>query len=199
MSSRLAGRALDIRFEAYGKDIADSVKVNDWIAENILKRPPPHHARYEMFQDKSGGKISKSVGNVLTPQDWLTYASPDSLRLLMFKRIVGARNLSVEDIPTYMDEFDELEEYYFSNTRDPNAMKDARLRGLYEYTVVTKVPDRPGVHIPIQAVGRLGFHGPRRKPPGVRHEAVGSLTERFRRPLPTWPRGLRGRRGGRRT
>ncbi len=109
--------ALDIRFEAYGKDIADSVKVNDWICENVLKHPPPYHVRYEMFQDKSGRKIAKSVGNVLTPEDWLTYASAASLRLLMFKRIVGTRNISIEDIPTYMDEFDELEEYYFSKER----------------------------------------------------------------------------------
>jgi len=152
--------ALDIRFEAYGKDIADSVRVNDWIAENVLKRPPPHHAKYELFQDKSGGKISKSVGNVLTPQDWLTYASPDSLRLLMFKRIVGARNLSIEDIPTYMDEFDELEGYYFSKTRDSNTLKDARLRGLYEYTVLTKVPDRPGVHLPYRQLASLAAMAP---------------------------------------
>jgi lysyl-tRNA synthetase class 1 len=115
---------------------------------------------YELFQEKSGRKISKSVGNVLTPQDWLNYASPASLRLLMFKRIVGARNLSVEDIPTYMDEFDELEEYYFSKSRDSNAMKDARLRGLYEYTVLTRVPDHPGIHIPYKQVAGLAVMAP---------------------------------------
>ena len=152
--------ALDIRFEAYGKDIADSVKVNDWICENVLKRAPPHHARYEMFQDKTGRKIAKSVGNVLTPQDWLTYASAESLRLLMFKRIVGARNISVEDIPTYMDEFDELETYYFSGERDPNELKDARLRGLYEYTVLTRPPAKPSVHVPYRQVADLAAVAP---------------------------------------
>jgi lysyl-tRNA synthetase, class I len=152
--------ALDIRFEAYGKDIAESVKVNDWVAEHILKRPPPHHARYELFQDKGGQKMAKSVGNVLTPQDWLTYASPDSLRLLMFKRIVGARNLSVEDIPTYMDEFDELEEYYFSGSTDPNTMKDAKQRGLYEYTVLTRIPVQPGVHVRYRQVAELAAVAP---------------------------------------
>ncbi len=111
--------ALDIRFEAYGKDIAESVKINDWISENILGHPPPYHARYEMFQDKSGRKVSKSVGNVITIHDWLTYASPESVRLLMFKRIVGARSISVDDVPVYMDEFDELEDYYFSKKRTP--------------------------------------------------------------------------------
>lgn len=152
--------ALDIRFEAYGKDIADSVKVNDWICEHILEHPPPYHVQYEMFQDKSGGKISKSVGNVLTPQDWLTYASAASLRLLMFKRIVGARNISIEDVPTYMDEFDELESYYFSGKRDSNQLKDARLRGLYEYTVLTHVPSRPDVHVPYRQMAELAVNSP---------------------------------------
>ncbi len=152
--------ALDIRFEAYGKDIADSVKVNDWICENVLKHPPPHHAAYELFQDKAGRKIAKSVGNVLTPQDWLTYASPASLRLLMFKRIVGARNISVDDVPNYMDEFDDLEAYYFSKEKDPNTMKDAKQRGLYEYTVLTNVPSHPDVHVPYRQIAELAAVAP---------------------------------------
>ena len=148
--------ALDIRFEAYGKDIAESVKINDWISENVLRHPPPYHARYEMFQDKSGKKVSKSVGNVITIRDWLTYASPESVRLLMFKRIVGARSISVDDVPVYMDEFDELEDHYFSKKKDPNAMKEARLRGLYEYTMLTHVPHNPSVHAPYRLLAELG-------------------------------------------
>ncbi len=65
--------ALDVRFEAYGKDIADSVKINDWVAEHVLGHPPPYHVMYEMFLDKSGRKISKSAGNVFT---CLLYTSP---------------------------------------------------------------------------------------------------------------------------
>jgi lysyl-tRNA synthetase class 1 len=152
--------ALSIRFEAYGKELTDSVKINDWVAENILDYPPPHHARYELFQDKSGKKLSKSSGNLLTSDEWLAYASPESLRLLMFKRIVGARSVSIEDIPSYMDEFDELEEYYFSKERDPNQLKDARLRGLYEYTVLTVVPSKPGVHVPYKQVAELASTAP---------------------------------------
>ena len=63
--------AYDIRFEAYGKDIMDSVHVNDWVAENILGYAPPHHVKYEMFLDRRGKKISKSLGNVITSQRWL--------------------------------------------------------------------------------------------------------------------------------
>ena len=152
--------ALDIRFEAYGKDIADSVKINDWISENVLGHPPPFHARYEMFQDKSGRKVSKSVGNVITIQDWLTYASPESVRLLMFKRIVGARSISVDEVPVYMDEFDELEDHYFSKKKDPNAMKEAKLRGLYEYTELLKVPVKPSSHVPYRLLAELSAAAP---------------------------------------
>jgi lysyl-tRNA synthetase class 1 len=113
-----------------------------------------------MFQDKSGKKVSKSVGNVITIQDWLTYASPESVRLLMFKRIVGARNISVDDVPVYMDEFDELEEHYFSKKKDPNPMKEARLRGLYEYTMLLKVPERPGIHVPYRLLAELASTAP---------------------------------------
>ncbi len=152
--------ALDIRFEAIGKEIADSVRVNDWICENVLNFPPPLHVRYELFQDKTGRKISKSTGNLVTPQEWLESASPESLRLLMYKRIVGARNISLDDVPTYMDEFDDLEDYYFSGRRDENVLKDARLRGLYEYSSLLNPPQTKGVHIPYRLLAELASLAP---------------------------------------
>ena len=84
-----------------------------------------------MFLDKSGKKISKSVGNVFTPQIWLRYASPESLILLMLKRIVGARTLSVDDVPTYMMELDNLEDIYFGKKVIQDEFERAELRGLY--------------------------------------------------------------------
>jgi lysyl-tRNA synthetase class 1 len=152
--------AFDIRFEAYGKELTDSVKINDWVAESVLGYPPPYHARYELFQDKSGKKMSKSTGNLVTPDEWLRFASPESLRLLMYKRIVGARNISLEDVPTYMDEFDDLEEYYFSKKRDPNPMKDARLKGLYEYSTFLRPPKAKGVHVPYRLLAQLSSVAP---------------------------------------
>lgn len=152
--------AFDIRFEAYGKELTDSVKINDWVAEYVLGYPPPYHARYELFQDKSGRKISKSVGNLVTPVEWLQYASPESLRLLMFKRIIGARNVSLEDVPLYMDEFDDLEEYYFSKRKDPNQMKDARQRGLYEYSKFLLMPKSNEVHVPYRLLAQLASVAP---------------------------------------
>ena len=96
----------------------------------------------------------------MTPAEWLEFASPESLRLLMYKRIIGARNVSLDDVPLYMDEFDDLEEYYFSKRGDPNRMKDARQRGLYEYTFLMKVPERPEVHVPYRLLSQLASVAP---------------------------------------
>jgi len=141
-------KALDIRFEAYGKDIADSVRINDRICSEILCFEPPSHARYEMFLDKGGRKISKSAGNVFTPQVWLRYGSPQSLLLLMLKRFVGTRTLDVSDIPSYMNELDNLEDVYFGRKTVNEAKELAKLRGLYEYCWVMKPPAKPRVHVP---------------------------------------------------
>ena len=141
-------RALDIRFEPYGKDIADSVRINDRICREILNFTPPVHAQYEMFLDKSGKKISKSAGNVFTPQVWFRYGSPQSLLLLMLKRFTGTRTISVTDIPQYMDEFDELEEIFFGRKPVSDEKERAKLKGLYEYCRLLHIPSEPTIHVP---------------------------------------------------
>jgi lysyl-tRNA synthetase class 1 len=113
-------KALDIRFEAYGKDIMDSVRVNDWVCSTLLNFPHPLHVKYEMFLDKIGKKISKSTGNVLTPQMWLKYGSPESILLLLFKRISGTRHIGLNDIPILMDEYDYYEDLYFNKIKENN-------------------------------------------------------------------------------
>lgn len=153
-------RALDIRFEAYGKDIADSVRINDRICREVLNYHPPMHARYEMFLDKSGRKISKSAGNVFTPQVWLRYGSPQSLILLTLKRFVGTRSLSVSDIPQYMDELDELEDIYFGKKRIANEKERAKLTGLYKYCQLQKPPSRPSIHVPYNLLSYLAKVAP---------------------------------------
>jgi len=141
-------RALDIRFEAYGKDIADSVRINDRICREVLGYEPPSHAQYEMFLDKSGKKISKSTGNVFTPQVWFRYGSPQSLLLLMLKRFVGTRTLAVTDIPTYMNELDQLSDVYFGKKPLKDERERIKLRGLYEYIWALKPPSEPSVSVP---------------------------------------------------
>jgi lysyl-tRNA synthetase class 1 len=39
-------------------------------------------------------------------------------------------------------------------------MKDAKQRGLYEYTVLTAVPQQPGVHVPYRQVAELAMVAP---------------------------------------
>ena len=133
-------QAFDVRFEAYGKDIMDSVKVNDWVSDEILQFPHPHHVKYEMFLDKGGKKISKSLGNVVTSQTWLKYGSPKSILLLLYKRITGTREVGFEDIPSLMDEYNELENIYFGKIKLDNETKVIRAKGLYEYVNLLNAP-----------------------------------------------------------
>jgi lysyl-tRNA synthetase class 1 len=154
-------KALDIRFEAFGKDIADSVRINDRICREILCYEPPSHARYEMFLDKGGRKISKSSGNVFTPQVWFQYGSPQSLLLLMLKRFVGTRTLDVSDIPVYMNELDSLEDVYFGKKLVKDERERVKLCGLYEYCWVMKPPAKPRVHVPYNLLAFLAKMAPK--------------------------------------
>ena len=139
--------AFDIRFEAYGKDIMDSVKVNDWVADEILQFPHPHHVKYEMFLDKGGKKISKSLGNVLTAQRWMEFGSPKSILLLLYKRITGARELGLEDIPSLMSEYNELEDIFFGRIKVDNPAKLTKSKGLYEYVNLLNPPKQASTHV----------------------------------------------------
>ena len=184
--------ALKINFEAHGKELTDSVRVNDRVCEEILGSPPPYHVRYELFLDKGGKKISKSKSavDVMTPQTWFKYASPTSLNLLMFKRITGARSVGVEDIPTYANELDYLEQVYFG-TKKPNDEKDtAKLRGLYEYSWFLKPPSVPGTHVPYNLLVYLVTVAP----PDKRREYVESKLLEYgylkNQPLPDFEQRL---------
>ncbi|MDQ3884524.1 MAG: lysine--tRNA ligase, partial [Thermoproteota archaeon] len=145
-------QALDIRFEAYGKDIMDSVRVNDWISDEVLSYHHPLHVRYEMFLDKSGKKISKSAGNVLTPQMWLRYGTPESILLLLFKRITGTRHVGLDDVPALMDEYDHYEDVYFGKIKEDNLAKVTKIKGIYEYINKLNPPREPSPHVPYQFI-----------------------------------------------
>ncbi|MGI0031146.1 MAG: lysine--tRNA ligase [Nitrososphaeraceae archaeon] len=144
--------SLDIRFEAYGKDIMDSVRVNDWVSDVVLHYAHPLHVKYEMFLDKGGKKISKSAGNVLTPQVWLRYGTPKSLLLLLFKRITGTRQVGTDDIPTLMEEYDICEDIYFGKKKEDNEEKLVKTKGLYEYVNHLKTSDKPLQHVPYMLI-----------------------------------------------
>jgi lysyl-tRNA synthetase class 1 len=154
-------KALDIRFEAFGKEVADSVRANDRICKEVLDWEPPVHAKYELFLDKSGKRMSKSAGNVFTPQTWFRYGSPQSVMLLMLKRFVGTRSLDVMDIPVYMDELDYLEDVYFGKKAAKDEKELAKLRGLYEYCHALKLPAKPEFHAPYNLMAFLAKIAPK--------------------------------------
>lgn len=141
-------KALKIVFEAYGKDIRDSVIVNDAICREILNFEPPLHVMYEMFLDKSGKKISKSYGNVFTPQVWFNYGSTQSCILLMLKRFEGTRELDVTDIPKYMDEIAKLSKVYFGLEKIEDKRDLSNMKRLFEYVYFLKPPKKFTLDVP---------------------------------------------------
>ncbi len=96
--------ALGVDYEMAGKDLIDSVKLSGAI-NRALGGTPPEGFNYELFLDERGQKISKSKGNGLTIDDWLTYASPESLALFMFQRPREAKKLHFDVIPRAVDDY----------------------------------------------------------------------------------------------
>jgi lysyl-tRNA synthetase class 1 len=99
--------ALGVDYEMCGKDLIDSVTLSSRICR-ALGGTPPESFIYELFLDDQGGKISKSKGNGLTVDEWLTYASPESLALYMFQKPKAAKKLYFDVIPRAVDEYLQL-------------------------------------------------------------------------------------------
>ena len=96
--------ALDIDFEMYGKDLIESAILSSRIIKLIGKANPSGFA-YELFLDEKGEKISKSKGNGITIDQWLEYASPESLSLYMYQNPKRAKKLYKEIVPKTVDEY----------------------------------------------------------------------------------------------
>jgi lysyl-tRNA synthetase class 1 len=96
--------ALGVDFEMFGKDHQTNAVIYDRIC-NILGGHAPEHFVYELFLDENGQKISKSKGNGLTIDEWLTYAPTESLGLYMFQRPRQAKKLYFDVIPRAVDEY----------------------------------------------------------------------------------------------
>src|ERR1700734_3711978 len=96
--------ALGVDYEMAGKDLIDSVKLSGEICR-ALGGTPPEGFNYELFLDENGQKISKSKGNGLTIDEWLRYASPQSLSLFMYREPKAAKRLYFDVIPRHVDEY----------------------------------------------------------------------------------------------
>ena len=96
--------ALGVDYEMAGKDLIDSVKLSSRVAR-VLGSDPPAGFSYELFLDENGQKISKTKGNGLTIEQWLAYATPESLALFMFQKPTAAKRLHFDVIPRTVDDY----------------------------------------------------------------------------------------------
>jgi lysyl-tRNA synthetase class 1 len=96
--------AFDVDYEMYGKDLIESAILSSKICQ-ILGKKSPNGFAYEMFLDEKGEKISKSKGNGITIEQWLKYASPESLSLYMYQNPKRAKKLYANVVPKAVDEY----------------------------------------------------------------------------------------------
>ena len=110
----------DVDFEMYGKDLTESAILSSKICKELGKKPPNGFA-YELFLDEKGEKISKSKGNGISINQWLRYASPESLSLYMYTNPKRAKKLYSEVVPKTVDEYLSLIEKY-SNQKESDKL-----------------------------------------------------------------------------
>lgn len=96
--------ALGVDYEMAGKDLIDSVIQSGKIAR-VLGGRPPEGFNYEMFLDEKGEKISKSKGNGLSLDEWLTYGPDESLAFYIYREPKKAKALHMGVIPRAVDEY----------------------------------------------------------------------------------------------
>jgi lysyl-tRNA synthetase class 1 len=101
-----AGRwlALGVDYEMAGEDLTESVRLSNRIVK-ALGGEPPAGFNFQLFVDEDGKKISKTKGNGISIEEWLTYASPESLSLFMFQNPKAAKKLYFDVIPKTLDEY----------------------------------------------------------------------------------------------
>ena len=96
--------SFNVDYEMYGKDLIESAIISNKICQTLGKKSPNGFA-YEMFLDEKGEKISKSKGNGITIEQWLQYASPESLCLYMYQNPKRAKKLYADVVPKAVDEY----------------------------------------------------------------------------------------------
>ena len=110
--------ALGVDYEMAGKDLISSVELSSKIVR-ALGGTPPEGFNYELFLDEEGQKISKSKGNGLSVDEWLSYGTQESLSLFMFQKPRTAKRLYFDQIPKMVDDYIAFLEAYRSNEAGP--------------------------------------------------------------------------------
>jgi lysyl-tRNA synthetase class 1 len=125
--------ALGVDYEMSGKDLIDSVVQSSKIAR-VLGARPPEGFNYELFLDENGEKISKTKGNGVTIDEWLTYAPQESLSFYIYREPKRAKQLSFGVIPKAVDEYQQFLAAY------PDQPWDKRLGNPVHHVHAGKVP-----------------------------------------------------------
>jgi lysyl-tRNA synthetase class 1 len=124
--------ALGVDFEMYGKDHATNTTIYDGICR-VLGGRPPEHFTYELFLDADGHKISKTSGNGLTIDEWLTYAATESLSYFMYLKPKTAKRMHFDVIPKAVDEYHQQLRAY--ETQDDAARLNNPVFHIHGYNV----------------------------------------------------------------
>ena len=112
--------ALGVDFEMYGKEHATNEKIYDTICRKLGGKPPNHFS-YELFLDENGQKISKSSGNGISIDEWLSYAATESLSYFMYQKPKTAKRLFFDVIPKAVDEYHQQLRAYPGQTPEQQA------------------------------------------------------------------------------
>lgn len=96
--------ALGVDYEMSGKDLIESVSLSSKITK-IMGATPPVGISYELFLDQNGEKISKSKGNGLSVEEWLTYGTQEALSLFMYNQPKRAKRLFFDVVPKMVDDY----------------------------------------------------------------------------------------------
>ncbi|MAV86635.1 MAG: lysine--tRNA ligase [Rhodospirillaceae bacterium] len=110
--------SFDVDYEMSGKDLIDSVKLSSAITK-VLGFSPPQNFTYELFLDEEGRKISKSIGNGISMEEWMRYGPPNSLSQFMYQKPNQAKRLFFDVIPKNVDEYlQNLSSYYSQDEKE---------------------------------------------------------------------------------
>ncbi|MGL9757550.1 MAG: lysine--tRNA ligase [Wolbachia sp.] len=152
--------AFGVNYEAHGKDLTPSAVLSSQICK-ILGEKPPLLFCYEFFLDKEGKKISKSKGNGISIEEWLTYAPTESLALYIFQSPKKAKRLYFDVIPKSTDEYLEFVKRYNENEKN-NAFTSESSTVIPESSAVIPVLDtgiqKEKAWIPVSSTGMTPFN-----------------------------------------
>jgi len=115
--------ALGVDYEMSGKDLISSVELSSKILR-ALGGTPPDGFNYELFLDENGERISKSKGNGLTIEEWLTYGPEESIALFMFQKPRVAKRLYFDVIPKAVDDYLEFLRKYHAETNEAEKLEN---------------------------------------------------------------------------